>query len=91
MSDKEYALISSLLPAHEVTMPPRRSRGARVISPSIPSAYPSLFILPRRSPEPVLAKARDWDALPPLLKDPRAKKPFVSGAFVDGGYQGGEA
>ena len=37
------------------------------------------------------ADIQDRDALAPLLKDVRAKSPFVTMAFVDGGYQGDEA
>jgi len=37
------------------------------------------------------ADVQDRDALAPLLKDVRAKSPFVTMAFVDGGYQGDEA
>ena len=37
------------------------------------------------------ADVQDRDALAPLLKDVHAKSPFVSKAFVDGGYQGDEA
>jgi transposase len=37
------------------------------------------------------ADVQDRDALAPLLKDVRAKSPFVRMAFVDGGYQGDEA
>jgi transposase len=37
------------------------------------------------------ADIQDRDALAALLKDVRAKSPFVTMAFVDGGYQGDEA
>jgi len=37
------------------------------------------------------ADVQDRDALAALLKDVRAKSPFVTTAFVDGGYQGDEA
>ena len=37
------------------------------------------------------ADVQDRDALAPLLKEVRAKSPFVTMAFVDGGYQGHEA
>jgi transposase len=37
------------------------------------------------------ANVQDRDALAPLLKDVRAKSPFVTMAFVDSGYQGYEA
>lgn len=37
------------------------------------------------------ADVQDRDALAPLLKEVRAKSPFVTMAFVDSGYQGDEA
>ena len=37
------------------------------------------------------ADVQDRDALAPLLKDVRAKSPFVTMAFVDSGYRGDEA
>jgi transposase len=37
------------------------------------------------------ADVQDRDALAPLLKDVRAKSPFVTMAFIDSGYQGDEA
>ena len=37
------------------------------------------------------ADVQDRDALAPLLKDVHAKSPFVTMAFLDSGYQGGEA
>ena len=37
------------------------------------------------------ADVQDRDALAALLKDVRAKSPYVTAAFVDGGYQGDEA
>ena len=65
-------------------MPPKRSRAAeRHLAVDTIGLPVTVQITP--------VDVQDRGALAALLKDVRAKSPFVTRAFVDGGYQGDEA